>query len=330
MIRSIAAAAVILFALAPFHRAGANSNTLRAAKQFGLGYVQFMIMEDMKIVEKHANAAGLGDIKVEWNTFRSSDVMNDALLSGSVDFVSLGVPGLMTIWDRTKGTIDVKGATAINSMPIALNVRNPDVKGLKDFGEKDRIAMPAVRVSMQAILLQMACEKEFGVGNHGKLDHIVITMSHPDATIAMLTAQRDVTANFSSVPFQYRQQKQAGIRQLMTSTDILGAPVAFNIVATTSKFRAENPKLYAAFLAALKEATEMVNKDKKWAAEAYLRLSKDKMPLEELMEIIQRPDVQFTTKLTPIDSMIQFMGRTGNFKNKPTSGSELLFAEALQ
>ncbi len=65
----------------------------------------------------------------------------------------------------------------------------------------------------------------------------------------------------------------------------------------------------------------MVNKDRKWAAEAYLRLSKDKMPLDELMEIIQRPDVQFTTKLTPIDSMIQFMARTGNFKHKPSSGA---------
>jgi NitT/TauT family transport system substrate-binding protein len=328
--RLAAAAAASLFALAHIQPATAEATTLRAAKQFGLGYVQFMIMEDMKIVEKHTKAAGLDDIKVEWNTFRSSDVMNDALLSGSVDFVSLGVPGLMTIWDRTKGTIDVRGATALNSIPLALNVRNPDVKSLKDFGEKDRIAIPAVRVSMQAILLQMACEREFGVGNHGKLDHIVITMSHPDATIAMLTAQRDVTANFSSVPFQYRQQKQAGIRQLMTSTDILGAPVTFNIIATTAKFRAENPKLYAAFLAALKEATELVNKDKKWAAEAYLRISKDKMPLEELMEIIHRPDVQFTTKLTPIDSMIQFMVRTGNFKNKPTTASELLFAEAQQ
>ena len=331
MIRSLAAAAAAsLVTLAHMQPAAAEATTLRAAKQFGLGYVQFMIMEDMKIVEKHAKAAGLGDIKVEWNTFRSSDVMNDALLSGSVDFVSLGVPGLMTIWDRTKGNIDVKGATALNSMPIALNVRNPEVKGLKDFSENDRIAVPAVRVLMQAILLQMACEKEFGVGSHGKLDHLVITMSHPDATIAMLTAQRDVTANFSSVPFQYRQQKQAGIRQLMTSTDILGAPVAFNIVSTTAKFRAENPKLYAAFLAGLREATDMVSKDKKWAAEAYLRISKDKMPLEELMEIMQRPDVQFTTKLTPMDSMIQFMVRTGNFKNKPTSASELLFAEAQQ
>jgi len=115
----------------------------------------------------------------------------------------------------------------------------------------------------------------------------------------------------------------------MTSTDILGAPVAFNIVATTTKLRTENPKLYAAFLVALREATAMVNKDKKWAAEAYLRISKDKMPLDELIEIVSRPDVEFTTKLTPIDIIIQFMARTGNYKNKPISAAELLFPEAL-
>ena len=112
MIRSVAVAAA-LFAIAHVQPAAAEATTLRAAKQFGLGYVQFMIMEDLKLVEKHAKAAGLGEIKVEWSTFRSSDVMNDALLSGNVDFVSLGVPGLMTIWDRTKGTIDVKGVTAL-------------------------------------------------------------------------------------------------------------------------------------------------------------------------------------------------------------------------
>ena len=285
MVRGLVSlAALALVAIGCAQPAAAEATTLRAAKQYGLGYVQFMIMEDLKLVEKHAQAAGLAD---------------------------------------------VKGASALNSMPLALNVRNPDIKSLKDFGETDRIAMPAVRVSMQAILLQMACEKEFGPGKHGKLDHIAITMAHPDATIAMLTAQRDVTANFSSVPFQYRQQKQAGIRQLMTSTDILGAPVAFNIVATTTKLRTENPKLYAAFLVALREATAMVNKDKKWAAEAYLRISKDKMPLDELIEIVSRPDVEFTTKLTPIDSIIQFMARTGNYKNKPISAAELLSPEAL-
>ena len=116
----------------------------------------------------------------------------------------------------------------------------------------------------------------------------------------------------------------------MTSTDILGAPFSFNIVATTTKFRAENPKLYKAFLDALKEATEIVNKDKKLAAETYLRMAKDKTPVDEVLALLNDPEHIFTTKVTPIDGMIQFMARTGNFKNKPKGGSELLFTEAQQ
>ena len=71
----------------------AETKDLRVARQYGLGYLQMMVMEEMKLVEKHAKAAGLGDVKVSWSTFRSSDVMNDALLSGNLDFASLGTNG---------------------------------------------------------------------------------------------------------------------------------------------------------------------------------------------------------------------------------------------
>lgn len=329
MIRMIVAAAgATLLAAAASSSACAEANVLRAAKQFGLGYVQYMIMEDQQLVEKQAKAAGLGDIKVEWNTFRSSDVMNDALISGNVDFVSLGVPGLMTIWDRTKGSMDVMGASGLNAIPLALMVRDDAVKSLKDFSDKHRIALPAVKVSNQAILLQMAAEKEFGAGNHGRLDALTVTMAHPDATIAMISGNKDVNASFSSVPFQQRQAKTPGIRRLMTSTDILGGAFSFNVVATTSKFRTENPKLYKAFLDALKEATVIVNKDKQFAAETYLKVSKDKTPVEEIVALLNDPEHLFTAKVSAIEPMILFMSRTGNFKNKPASAKDLLFPEA--
>src|SRR5262249_60712460 len=87
MLRILAIVAAIAFAPAP-DAARAEAKTLRVAKQFGVAYMQFMVLEDQKLIEKHAKAAGLGDITVEFNQFRSSDVMNDALISGSVDFVS--------------------------------------------------------------------------------------------------------------------------------------------------------------------------------------------------------------------------------------------------
>ncbi|HEX7512304.1 MAG TPA: ABC transporter substrate-binding protein, partial [Candidatus Methylomirabilis sp.] len=77
--------------------ARAETGEIRVAKQYGLGYLQMMLMEEQKLVEKHARAAGLGDIKLTWATFRSSDVMNDALLSGNLDFACLGTNGLATI-----------------------------------------------------------------------------------------------------------------------------------------------------------------------------------------------------------------------------------------
>ena len=322
---ALALLAALLLAKGP---AFAEATSVRAAKQFGLGYLQFMIMEDEKLVEQHTKAAGLADVKSEWNTFRSSDVMNDALLSGNVDFVSLGVPGLMTIWDRTKGGIDVKGASGLNLMPIALNVRGDRIKRLEDFTDKDKIAMPAIKVSNQAILLQMAAAKAFGEANWAKLDPFTVTMAHPDATLAMIGGQSEITANFSSVPFQQRQVKTPGIRTLMTSSDILGGPFSFNIIATTAKFRDGNPKLYAAFRAALTEATAKINKDKRWAAEAYLRLSKDKLPLEDVLAIMNDPAIVFTTEVGPMDKMVAFMSATGSYKNKPGSAKELLFPEA--
>ena len=35
-------------------RARAEANTIRLAKQFGIAYMQFMVMEDQKMIEKHA------------------------------------------------------------------------------------------------------------------------------------------------------------------------------------------------------------------------------------------------------------------------------------
>ncbi len=283
---------------------------MRVAKQFGIAYMQFMVMEDQKMIEKHAKAAGLGDVKAEFNQFRSSDVMNDALLSGSVDFVCLGIPGIITIWSKTKGTpIEVRAASGLNVSPLILLSRDPAIKSIKDFKDGHKIAMPAVKVSMQAIMLQMAAAKEFGQDKFSSLDHLTVSMAHPDATAAMLGGQSEIVANWSSAPFQYRQMKNPNIKKIMTSTDLFTEPLSFNVIATTSKFRTENPKLYAAFRAALEEATDFINKDKKRAAQIYLDVTKDKMPVDELVEILGDPAIQYTTKVGGINAFVELHGQ---------------------
>src|SRR5678815_2615998 len=117
--------AIVLSSMA----AEAQAPEIRFARQFSMGYLQFNVMEHHQLVEKHATAAGIPEVKVVWATFNSPAAMNDALLSGSIDIVSGGVPGLLTIWARTNGTANaVKGIAAFTSQPILLNTRNPNIK----------------------------------------------------------------------------------------------------------------------------------------------------------------------------------------------------------
>src|SRR5260370_34832722 len=126
MAAAILVAAGVWLAGAPM--AGAQAPEIRFARQFSMGYLQFNLMEKHQLLEKHAKAAGIPELKVIWATFNSPAAMNDALLSGSVDIVSGGVPGLLTIWARTQGTpIAVKGITTFSSHPILLNTRNPSI-----------------------------------------------------------------------------------------------------------------------------------------------------------------------------------------------------------
>ena len=135
--------------LAAPQMARAEATEIRLAKQFSMGYVQFNILEHKKLIEAHAKAAGLGDIKVTWATFNGPNAMNDALVSGSVDVVAGGVPGLVTLWAKTRGTPqEVRGISALSSQPFLLNTRNPRIKTIKDFTSDDRIALPAVKVSV--------------------------------------------------------------------------------------------------------------------------------------------------------------------------------------
>lgn len=330
MLRILTFVAALSLAVMQADAARAEANTIRVAKQFGIAYMQFMVMEDQKMIEKHAKAAGLGDVKAEFNQFRSSDVMNDALLSGSVDFVCLGIPGIITIWSKTKGMpIEVRAASGLNVSPLILLSRDPAIKSIKDFKDGHKIAMPAVKVSMQAIMLQMAAAKEFGQDKFSSLDHLTVSMAHPDATAAMLGGPSEIVANWSSAPFQYRQMKNPNIKKIMTSTDLFTEPLSFNVIAATSKFRTENPKLYAAFRAALQEATDFINKDKKRAAEIYLAATKDKMSVDELLEILGDPAIQYTTKVGGINAFVDFMGKTGTLKNPPKDWRDMFFSESL-
>jgi NitT/TauT family transport system substrate-binding protein len=175
----------------------------------------------------------------------------------------------------------------------------------------------------------MAAAKAFGENKYNALDHLTVSMSHPDATAAMLGGPSEVTANFSSPPFQYRQLKNPNIHVVLKSSDLVPEGVSFNVIATTTKFRADNPKLYGAFLAALREATDIINADKAAAAEIYLRVTGEKTPIAEINEVLAQPDIVYTTKPLGIQPFIDFMAKIGTLRGPSAPWTEMFFPEGL-
>ncbi len=302
------------------------ADKIRIAEQFGIAFLPLHVIRDQQLIEKHGRALGQ-DIAVEWTKFSSGAAMNDALLSNSIDIGTAGIGPVLTIWDRTRGNANVKAIAALGSLPSFLVTRNPNVRSLKDFTKDDKIALPAAVVSVQARTLQIAAEKEFGVGKHTALDGITVSLAHPDATSALLSGSTEITAHFSNPPFQYQALRGEGVHRVLSSYDVLGGPATSNIVYTTTKFREENPKTYAAFLAALKEAVAWIANNKAAAAETYVRGEKSKLDLALIRSIVEDPDVRYT--LAPERTFIfaEFLSRIGAVKVKPESWKDYFFPD---
>jgi NitT/TauT family transport system substrate-binding protein len=236
-------------------QAFAEAAELRISRGFGVHYMPLYVMEKFKLVEKHAAAAGLANVKVTYNAIDGGNVINDAMLAGALDIASLGVPGFLTLWDkaRTVPQYEVKGLVGIGAGSVWLVTRNPNVKTLVDFTTKDRIAVPGIKTSFVAVVLQMAVAQAMGKENYAKLDPLTVSLPHPDALTAMLSRKSEINAHFSSPPFSYIENDQPDFHRVVNSVDILG-PQTIIMAYTRRSFYDANPKLAAAFVAAAKEA----------------------------------------------------------------------------
>lgn len=327
--RRLAAGALIAAASAAFAATAARAEVseIRIAKGFGIGYLPLIVMEHEKLFEKHAAAAGLKNSVARWMVLDGGTTQAQLLVAGNLEVSSGGLGPLVTIWGRTKGSIDVKGMASINSMPLYLNTTNPNVKTIKDFTDKDRIALPVIRSSIQAVVLQMQAEKVFGEGKHGVMDRLTVSMAHPDGTAALLSGKTEITAHLTAPPFTYQQLKDPRVRRVFSSYDVVGGPHTFNLIWTTSKFRNENPKTYGAFLAGLKEAIDKINADKKKYSRVYVEATKAKQTAEFVEDIVNKPDIRFT--MTPEGTMkfAAFLHKIGTLKTMPAGWQDMFFPE---
>ncbi|WP_024657377.1 ABC transporter substrate-binding protein [Pseudomonas syringae USA007] len=299
---------------------------IRIAEQFGIVYLLLNVVRDQQLIEKHGKQDGL-EIKVDWTQLSGGSAVNDALLSGSIDIAGAGVGPLLTIWDRTHGKQNVKAVASLGNFPYYLVSNNPNVKTIADFTEKDRIAVPAVSVSVQSRYLQFAAAKLWGDKEYARLDKYTLSLPHPDAAASLIAGGTELTGHFSNPPYQDQELKNPNVHVVLNTYDLFG-PNSPTVLFATEKFRNENPKTYKAFIEALSEAEAFVSKDIGAAADTYLRVTKAKIDRAELLKIIGQPEFQFT--ITPKNTypLAEFLYRVGAIKNKPASWKDYFFQDA--
>jgi NitT/TauT family transport system substrate-binding protein len=299
---------------------------VRVSHGYGVLYLPLMVMESDKLLEKHARASGLGEVHVEYKVLDGGNVINDAMLAGALDIASIGVPGFLTLWAKARDNpaLEIRGLSGLSSSSMYLMTRNAKVLELKDFTDRDRIAVPGIKTSLPAVLLHLAAAKEFGDANYSKLDPITVALPHPEALTVMLSGRSEINSHMASPPFSYLEDVAPGLHRVVNTVDILGN-ITLDMTYTSRRFYEANPKLCAAFVAALDEANALIARDRRKAAEIYLAVSKQKATAGEIVKILEDPNSRFSTVPDGTMKYAEFMFRVGTIKAQPADWKELFF-----
>ncbi|MBV9078938.1 MAG: ABC transporter substrate-binding protein, partial [Methylobacteriaceae bacterium] len=250
--RSLARLVVFALACAPVFAsadAWAEAREVRISRGYGILYLPLIVMQEQKLLEREAERTGLGEVSVQWRLIDGGNVFNDAMLAGALDVAGTGAPGFVTLWSKARGTnVEVIGISGLSATALTLNSINPAVHSLADLTPKDKIALPGIKTSLSAVVLQMMAAKAFGRENFAKLDPLTVGLSHPEALTALTSGKTEITAHLTSPPFSFIERNDPKVHVVASSLDVIGN-ITLDVVYATKRFADANPKTVAAILA---------------------------------------------------------------------------------
>lgn len=296
---------------------------VRVSHGYSIGYLPLMVMREHGLLEKHAARLGLGAVPVTWQVQDGGNNINDAMVAGALDVAGTGIPGFLVLRDRTRGRRgEMTGICALNSGALWLNTIKPGIRTLADYGPGDRIALPGVKTSYAAVVLQMAAAKEFGIENYAKLDPLTVGLPHPEAYTAMMSGRTEITSHMASPPFSYQELKNPAVRRVLSTTEVVGT-VSILLTMTQRAFAEANPGVMQAFVAAQEEANALIASDRDAAVTAYVRASGINTPRADLLEMLADPENAFDVVPSGSQAYADFLARTGVLKARPAAWTEL-------
>jgi NitT/TauT family transport system substrate-binding protein len=300
-------------------------------QQRGLLYIPVDLMVTGGILQKEADKLGLGKVEATATALSGPGPVLDAILSGAADYGTAALPSLLTLWEKTRGTAnEVKAVGTVSNGAMTLYTINPNVKTIADFTEKDRIAVPTVRLSFNSMMLQMAAE-ELWKEPH-RLDHLTVALGHPDAVTALSAGygKASITAHIAVQPFTDRGLKLPGAHAITDSRKVFGGPLTQITLLATKQTKDKNPALFKAVANALEESIKIANADKRAAALLWKDAQKAPDNVDDLLAQLNDPGFEFTSEPHRIAFFAAFLNRIGTMKAKVGDWKELFWETAHQ
>ena len=295
---------------------GREAAAIRIAKQPGLGYLPLLVMRERRLLERRAPG-----VAVEWveQTDNRTGPIGEALVAGTLHVGAGGPAVFFQGWDRGFAW---KTTGALCTMPLYLVANRPELRTLKDFGPGDTIALPAPGGN-QHVFLQMAAAQELGDAH--ALDHLVVGMSHADAQAALLAGR--VAAHFGSPPFQYDELAQGGpdFGVVVDTYTVMGGPHTFTMTWAMEDWATGNPGLFAAFVAALQEATAFIGDDPAAAARLYVEGEPSRLSPDEIQRQLRGEGIAFTTTPRGFLPYAAFLRQLGAVEQVPATWEAYAF-----
>ena len=304
---------------------------VRISKGYGLLYLPLLVMERQRLFERHAAQLGMRELRVDWVLLDGGNSIDDAMMAGSLDFAAAGAPGFIELWARSRGipNVEVIGISGLSTTSLSLNTNRPEIKSLGDFGPGDRIAVPGIRTSLSAVVLQMLASKMLGPEHFARLDSITVNLPHPQAMQALIRREGGVTAHFGSPPFSSLELREPGIHRVADSLDVLG-PLTLDVVFAPKRIVDAQPLLARAFIGALDEANRMIADDPLAAARIYVTASNLGLSPKAVMQMLAMPQTRFSVHPGQMMDFVDFLYRVGTIKAKPRTWNEMFVAELIR
>ncbi|KVL86431.1 ABC transporter substrate-binding protein [Burkholderia stagnalis] len=298
--------------------------TVRISKGYGVLYLPLLVMEKQRLFERHAAKHGVRDVSVDWVLLDGGNSVNDAMMAGTLDFAGAGAPGFIELWARARGipNVEVIGISGLSTTSLSLNANRPGLTSLRDFTPADRIAVPGIRTSLSAVVLQMVAAKLLGRPHFAQLDSITVNLPHPQAMQALIRREHGVTAHFTSPPFSTLELRQPGIHRVVSSVDVLG-PLTLDVVFAPKRLVDTEPALAAAFLGALDDANRAIAQDPRAAAAIYAASSGVGVSHDDVMQMLAAPETRFSVKPNQLMDYVEFLYMAGTIKAKPRAWTEM-------